>query len=194
VVTGNVDHDLSITGTFDNPSADGMLALTDGSWRGYLLNSVTGAYRFRDGVAEIESAVVNSLDNQVIVNGTVTAKGGLALAITGTDIDLARLPVPYPYPVNGNAKLAVSLTGTLSEPQMTGQAIIPRLTANGQTFEKVEASLNLTGSQLDCPSATFTHGRVPSFRLDRTALINSTEESLWLVNGWKKLKRPQSQL
>ncbi|MDF2501404.1 MAG: hypothetical protein K0Q77_2118 [Anaerosporomusa subterranea] len=176
VVTGNVEHDLSITGTLDNPSADGILALTEGSWRGYLLNSVKGAYRFRDGVVEIQDAVINSLDNQVIINGTVTTTGKLALSLNGSDIDLARLPVPYPYPVNGKAELAISLTGTLSNPQLTGQAIIPRLTANGQLFERVDASLNLNGSLLDFPSATFAQGQ-SSFSL--TGGINLASEEIY---------------
>lgn len=159
VITGNVDHDLSITGTLDNPAADGLLTLSDGSCRGYLLNNVKGSYRYRDGVADIQNAVVNSLDNQVIINGRVTVKGGLDLDIIGNDIDLARLAIPYPYPVSGKAKVAVNLNGTLTSPQISGQVIIPKLAANGQVFEKLEASVTINGDNLDSPGATFAQGQ-----------------------------------
>lgn len=154
-ITGNVEHRLTVGGTLDNPAAAGQLLLTDGSWRGYLLDRVSGSYRFQDGVLSIEHALINSLSNRLRISGTVGSAGELALDVSGSDIDLARLPFPYPYPVNGLAEIAVRLTGTLAAPQLAGQATIPSLTANGQLFEQVQARISLNGSRLDCPAATF---------------------------------------
>ncbi|MDU4960920.1 MAG: translocation/assembly module TamB domain-containing protein [Sporomusaceae bacterium] len=157
-VTGNVEHTLLIGGTLDQPQASGHLTLTDGSWRGYLLDRVSGGYQFHDGVLTLEDTEVKSLDNHLRIDGTVAQTGQLALEIKGSEIDLARLPFPYLYPVNGRAELAVRLTGTVDAPQLAGQATIPLLSANGQAFEQVQASIRFDGSMLEFPSATLRQG------------------------------------
>ena len=176
VVTGNVDNELRVTGTFDNPSVAGRITLTDGSWRGYLLTSVNGAYSLHDGLVTLEDAAINSLDNHLNINGTVTTNGKLALELIGREIDLARLPAPYPYPVDGKAQLAVNLTGTVDQPHMTGEVMIPRMTANGQVFENVEAAINWDGVVLHCPQASFSQG---SSTFNLTGGINLQSDEIY---------------
>ena len=155
-ITGNVDNELTITGPADNFTATGKVKLTEGSFRGQLIAAAQGTYRRHEGVIELDTLMINSLNTTIMLTGTVGAAGELNLTAEAKDIDLAGLPFNYPYQVAGKINFAGKLTGTALSPEFSGQVTTSGLKLNKQDLEAVAGQVHVAGNQLDINEFQFS--------------------------------------
>ncbi|MBP1764863.1 MAG: hypothetical protein H6Q65_1921 [Firmicutes bacterium] len=158
-LTGNVDNEVLISGSFDNLNAVGHVVLTDGSFRGHLISKIEGSYQRQDGVTRFENLTVNALELQAQAEGQIDAANRLDIRIQAHDIDLARLPVGAPYPVDGMASFNGRVQGTLSDPRLEGQLAADRLVLNSQPIETAVATIGVSRTGIDIPNLTFKQGQ-----------------------------------
>lgn len=154
-VTGSLDQEATISGPLDDLTVEGWVDLKEGSYRGYLLSSVNGAYHYQHGELKLDQVVLNSLQNQVILSGRLAADKTLDFDISAQDVDLVKLPFHYPYPVGGQLAFRGKLSGTLAEPHLEGQMESSSLDLNGQKLQAVEATVLVNKHRVDFPTARF---------------------------------------
>lgn len=157
-LTGNVDNEITITGPLANFTAVGKLKLTEGSFRGQLIARAEGTYRRQGRSTELKDFVVDSLNAQVRLGGTITADNRLDLDIIARDIELATLQVNFPYPVSGLANFDGKLTGTLEGPVFSGAIAAKSLKLNGQELSDIGGQISATRERLDVPVFGFSQG------------------------------------
>jgi len=158
-LTGNVDNEVLLSGSLDNLNAVGQVALTEGSFRGYLLPKVTGKYQRQQGITNLENFTVNSLELQAQVSGRIDQDNNLDVDIQAHDIDLARLRAGYPFPVAGLASFSGHLQGPLADPRLEGQFSADRMSLNEQEIEKAAATISVSRSGIDIPYLSFQQGQ-----------------------------------
>ncbi|MBP1764825.1 MAG: hypothetical protein H6Q65_1883 [Firmicutes bacterium] len=158
-LTGNVDNEVLISGSFDNLNAVGHVVLTDGSFRGHLISKIEGRYQRQDGVTRFENFTVNARELQAQAAGLIDAANRLDIAIQAHDIDLARLPFGATYPIAGKAGFNGRLQGPLSDPRLEGQLSADRLVLNSQIVETAAGEIGVSRGGIDIPSLTFQMGQ-----------------------------------
>lgn len=157
-LTGNVDNDLMITGSLKDFTATGKMTLTEGSYRGQLIAKMTGSYRRAQGITRIENVLINSLNTEISLSGTITDQNELDLAIAAHDIDMARINYGLPYPITGRASFSGTLTGQPQVPVFHGELSAAKLSLNGCDIETVVGTVNVNGNQIEIPRFSFSQG------------------------------------
>lgn len=159
-LTGNVDNEMLITGTLEKPDAAGKITLTDGSFRGQLLAKAAGFYKREQGVTTIHDFVIQSLNTQIQLAGTISPGNELNFDVTAKDIDLEKLTMNSgDYTAAGKAQFKGKLTGTPSLPVFKGQLSADKLTFNQQEITGVTGSIEVTGDEVEIPALSFSQGK-----------------------------------
>lgn len=157
-LTGNLDHELILTGRMSNPDIQGKIHLTDGSLYGYLIASATGTYERKDDAIVVNNMDIVSLNTKIKLSGTVAPDNSLNFGVTAKEIDISRLRLDYPYPVSGKVNAAGQVTGSISNPVVTGQLEAPGIMLNGQEIKNIFARLSYEDSHADIRELNFTQG------------------------------------
>lgn len=157
-LTGNLNHELILTGRMSNPDVRGTINLTDGSLYGYLIASAAGTYERKDGAIVVKNMNMVSLNTKIKLAGTVAPDNNLNFDVTAEEIDISRLRLNYPYPVSGKVNLAGQVTGSISNPVVAGRLETPGIMLNGQEIRNIFARLSYVDSQADISELSFTQG------------------------------------
>lgn len=157
-LTGNVDNEVTVTGTLGDLTAVGKVKLTEGSFRGQLIAKAEGSYRRQGGATELRDFVVDSLNAQVRFGGTISADGQLAFDVSARDIELSSLYMNFPYPVAGRANFDGRLTGTPQAPVFSGEIAAKSLRLNGQELSDIGGRLSVNGERIEVPQFGFAQG------------------------------------
>ncbi|BBB91550.1 MAG TPA: translocation/assembly module TamB domain-containing protein [Methylomusa anaerophila] len=157
-ITGNLDHELLITGPLADVSLAGRVKLTEGSFNGQLIAEAQGTYQRRNGMIYIPELAIRSLDSRITLSGTVGSNNELSLNVAARDIDITRLGIQYPYPVAGMANLNGAVTGTAASPVFTGNMMSSFIKANGQVLTNINAQFQYNAGLLDLYHLQVDHG------------------------------------
>ena len=157
-LTGNVDNYMTITGPLDNPSVEGRILLTDGSFRGQLIAKAQGSYKREQGTIVISQFKIDSLNTQIELSGSISPHNELNIDIAAHNIDIKRLDLKVPYPAIGQAQFTGKLTGTLSDPIFSGQLSADKLSFNSQDITDVSGQVTFRNNEIDIPSISFMQG------------------------------------
>ncbi|MBP2637680.1 MAG: TamB, inner rane protein subunit of complex [Firmicutes bacterium] len=155
-LTGNVEHELLLTGALDNPVVQGKIKLTQGSLYGQLIARAEGTYERKDGALIVHKLDVVSLGATMHLAGTVAPDNSLNFAVDAKNIRLARLRVKYPYPVSGRVNINGQVTGTMENPRLAGQLDGTSILLNGQEIKDIFAQFNYQGGYADIPDLHFS--------------------------------------
>jgi translocation and assembly module TamB len=159
-LTGNVDNEVIITGPLANPNVTGKITLTDGSFRGQLIARATGSYKREQGITTINDFVVQSLNTQIHLSGTISPDNDLNFDVMAEDIDLEKLIVNNSnYAASGKAKFKGKLTGTPTVPVFKGELSTDTLRVNQQEFTNVIGTIAVNGDEIEIPAISFLQGK-----------------------------------
>ncbi|MBP2661613.1 MAG: hypothetical protein H6Q69_4645, partial [Firmicutes bacterium] len=159
-LTGNVDNEMVITGSLENPTIAGKITLTDGSFRGQLLAKAAGSYKREQGITTIHNVVIRSLNTQVQLSGTISPNNDLDFDVTAQNIDLQTLNMNNSdYSAAGKAQFVGKLTGTPSFPIFKGQLSADTLSLNQQEVTGVIGTIAVTGDEIEIPILSFAQGK-----------------------------------
>ena len=146
-LTGNVDNEVAITGTLAAWDLTGKVKLWDGSFRGQLISKIEGRYKRTGGSTQLENFVIQSLNTEVQVKGTVSAANELDLDIKVEDIELAKFSAPD-YAMAGQVDFHGRLGGLVSEPSFEGRLSAEKIRLNGQEVTGITGQINKTGRKM----------------------------------------------
>ena len=146
-LTGNVDNEVAITGTLAAWDLTGKVKLWDGSFRGQLISKIEGRYRRTGGSTQLENFVIQSLNTEVQVRGTVSAANELDLDVKVEDMELAKFSAPG-YAMAGQVDFHGRLGGLVSEPSFEGRLTAEKISLNGQEVTGITGQINKMGKKI----------------------------------------------
>ena len=146
-LTGNVDNEVAITGTLAAWDLTGKVKLWDGSFRGQLISKIEGRYRRTGGRTQLENFIIQSLNTEVQVKGTVSAANELDLEVKVEDLELAKFSAPG-YAMAGQVNFHGRLGGFVSEPSFEGRLTAEKISLNGQEVTGITGQINKTGKNI----------------------------------------------
>jgi len=157
-LTGNVDNEMTLTGPLENFNAEGQILLTDGSFRGQLISKIQGFYKRHLGTTTMSQFMIDSLNTQIKLAGTISPDNELNFDMIAQDIDVERLNLKLPYPAIGRAQFTGKLTGTLNDPVFRGSLSATSLTFNGQEITGLTGEVIYNGNEIEIPYVSFMQG------------------------------------
>ncbi len=155
-LTGNVENELLLTGTLNNPTVQGKVKLTQGSLYGQLIAKAEGAYERKDGSIIVHNFDIVSLGATIKLAGTVAPDNRLNFAVNAKNIRLTRLRVDYPYPVAGKVNISGQVTGTIDKPKLAGQLDATSILLNDQIITDVFSQFSYQDGCADIPELHFS--------------------------------------
>lgn len=116
-LTGNVDNEIYIRGTFNNPKIEGHLHAWDGSLKGQLFENIYGNYRYDNGKLYIKNGQVNAYGGVTSLEGNVS-NDLIDINVNAVDVDLERI-IPE-RGIVGKIGVKGHLSGKISSPEFDG--------------------------------------------------------------------------
>lgn len=174
-ITGNVDNELHIGGSMAVPDVVGEVKLSEGSWRGMLLNEASGRYEYHGTDLKISDFIIKSPNVNLRLDGTLKDNRLLDFTFAADELELSKLQIRLPYPAEGRAEFAGHLTGTVDAPVFDGQLKSEALTLNGQALTALAGHVGYAGDELRIDSFTFAQ---EDGRFALSAGINLESEAL----------------
>lgn len=162
-LTGNVDNELSISGTTDNLNLYGRLFLQDGSIQGVLLDRVSGDYTYNlnDGF-ELKNGIVQALSTTAVVEGRMDSNKDLDFKLDVVNMALEYLPIrATTAELKGNVNLRGELKGNIDKPEFYGNIAAGSVFINGEELKNIEGDLVSEGfveSRLNCSFEQYPEG------------------------------------
>src|SRR3989441_3975784 len=143
-VTGTVDGTVRLTGTFNDPRADGAVTLTDGFVGGQPVDRAIAAFRWTGGGLQLDEALLEVNASRIAIHGSVDQHGQLALSFATTDFDLhdAAALRNGAVHIDGAINLEGTLSGSLTAPTVTAALSSTTIRLNGQPVDRVEGTLS----------------------------------------------------
>lgn len=112
---------MHITGTLSDPGVQGDVDMSDGSVKGYLIDSVTGRYYYHQGALRLDNIVVKALSATLKLHGVMDADQHLDFQAEAANVDLSRLPIREDdVALAGYASAKGHLSGTVKKPLFAG--------------------------------------------------------------------------
>lgn len=134
-MTGWADNVVSITGSLDDPRAEGTFHLTSGSYAGYLYKNISADYRYDGGRLYIMNGDISSYTASLAVSGSVGET--LDLDVEGRELDIARLMPRTQLPRSGIFNLTAHIGGTPANPTARGALRADTITINHMPLSDV---------------------------------------------------------
>jgi translocation and assembly module TamB len=158
-ITGNVDAVLQIAGLVANPTIDGQVKLTDGSFRGRLITKVEGSFRQAAGITQLKQVTIAAGDDRAAVSGTIYQEGQLNLTVEAQIKNIANyLPPAYVYPVAGELDFSGNLSGSVAQPLYRGQIKSNGLVINNQDLQNIVGQMSFADKQINLADLSFSLG------------------------------------
>ena len=148
--TGNLTNRMYITGTLSDPSVQGDMDMSDGSVKGYLIDSVTGRYFYHKGALRLDNVVVRALSATLKLHGVMDADHHLDFQAEATDVDLSRLPIrEEDIVLGGYASAAGHLSGTVETPLFAGNVTSEEFFINEVPVKNLKGVLVTNGKDIN---------------------------------------------
>lgn len=135
-VTGWVNNKTHVTGTWQKPIIRGEINLRSGSAYGQLIQEASANYSYQDELALIDNINVNIYDAIITGQGRVRGET-LDFNVQGRQLDLGRFLQNTNLNVNGYVDIEGKIGGTLSNPNIQGQAVAKTLSINNESLHNV---------------------------------------------------------
>ena len=171
-LTGWADNTVRVTGTLDQPRAEGSFQLTSGSAYGYLYKNVSANYRLAGGTLYIDHGDISAYDASISVQGSLGER--LNLDLDGKNLDIARI-VPHKGPQRaGIVQLKGHVGGTVDNPAFDGSIRADRLVFNQTALEHIQGDVGYHGGIL----------RLTDFHFDQNGGSYDARGGYNPDNGW----------
>jgi len=156
VPQGQINLDLNLNGTLQQPRAQGQLQVSSLTWEKQQLGEMRAEINVADMILRTDLRWQNQARELLRVNGTLglSADGALAMQVRTPDLDLAILnPVSQAITHSaGRLHLDLQLTGTLRQPQAHGFLELRdgelQLQATGERYREMQARVLFAGERL----------------------------------------------
>ena len=158
-LTGNIENEVTLSGTLDQIDAQGKLTLWEGSYRGYLLTKASGAYRRQGGILSLRDFEVDSFNAKATITGTLDKQLNLRFNVDAEAVEAAYIQIRYPYPVQGKLSMRGLLTGTLAKPEFQGEVTSRKLSLNGQDLFDIGGTVLLRRNEIQVSAVHFLLGK-----------------------------------
>lgn len=133
-ITGNVTNTVKITGTLDAPQVVGNIKFNRGSYRGVLLNGMTGDYSLEGDILTLQDFEITSPMVDMVLNGTINKTSQVMnFIVEGKDINLQRFKAKLPekYNAEGHVKFEGRISGTPATLIADGELSADEIYLNG---------------------------------------------------------------
>jgi translocation and assembly module TamB len=172
---GAVVFDGTVTGKPENPQIAGRLSLNRFAYSGKIFDSLQAGVQASPEMVRLENAVLTcgkvraefraalGLHNwQADETSSITATGAVRNAPWS---DLASLVNQTTLPATGTVSVTGQVAGTIGNPEATGDLEVTKGSIRSETFDRLTAHVNSTGSSLQVSSGQLTAG-VKQVRFD----------------------------
>lgn len=170
-VTGNLTNSMYITGPLSDPSVQGDVNMSDGSVKGYLIDSVTGRYFYHKGGLRLDNIVVKALSATLKLHGVVDPDRHLDFQAEATNVDLSRLPIrEEDVALAGYISATGHLSGTVDTPLFAGNVASEEFFINEVPVKNLKGVLVSNGKDInslkgECEQ-TNTDGLTSAYMID----------------------------
>ena len=150
-ITGNVTNTVKITGTLENPQVAGNITFRRGSYRGVLLNGMTGDYFLEGDILRLQNFEITSPMVDMILDGTINKNTQVMdFVVKGKDIRLERFKGKFPenYFAEGHTTFEGIIQGTPDHPIFDGELAAQEIFLNGVKLTNVYGHLSSNGSDI----------------------------------------------
>ena len=150
-ITGNVSNTVKITGTLENPQVAGNITFKRGSYRGILLNGMTGDYFLEGDVLRLQNFEITSPMIDMVLDGTINKNTQVMdFVVEGKDIRLERFKAKLPenYIAEGHTTFEGIIKGTPDHPIFDGELSAEEIYLNGVKLKNVYGHLSSNGADV----------------------------------------------
>ena len=148
--TGNLTNRMHITGTLSDPGVQGDVDMSDGSVKGYLIDSVTGRYYYHQGALRLDNIVVKALSATLKLHGIMDADQNLDFQAEAANVDLSRLPIrEEDIALAGYASAKGHLSGTVKKPLFAGDVTSKEFFINTVPVQNLKGILVSNGDDIN---------------------------------------------
>ncbi len=154
---GDVQLDLTLSGTLQQPEANGALQLAALQWQKQSLGDVHATLGFANDTLRTDLSWRDQQAELLRVNGTwgLDAKGAVAMRVQASDFDLARL-TSLSQAVRqsaGSLNLDLRLAGTQQQPEIHGDLAVRdgtlQLDVTGERYQDIRTRLRFAGNRVN---------------------------------------------
>ena len=169
--TGNLTNRMHITGTLSDPGVQGDVDMSDGSVKGYLIDSVTGRYYYHQGALRLDNIVVKALSATLKLHGVMDENQHLDFQAEAANVDLSRLPIrEEDIALAGYASAKGHLSGTVKKPLFAGDVTSKEFFINKVPVQNLKGVLVSNGDDInslkgECEQ-TNTDGLTSAYMID----------------------------
>lgn len=143
-LTGNLNNELEVTGTLDNPKVVGNFSYNLGMYSDYLvIQSIKGNYSYSDNVLVLHNVdMVSPGINAHIADGRVFANGDLDIKLVARNINMEDFRNKLPLPVQGSFDFEGQLKGNIDSPFFHGVMNSKSLSIRGEVLDDVHGHID----------------------------------------------------
>lgn len=160
-ITGNVFNTVKVTGTIDNPQVTGNIKFNRGSYRGILLNGMTGDYFLEGDILRLQDFEITSPMIDMVLNGTINKNTQVMnFVVQGKDINLERFKskLPENYVAEGHTTFEGLIQGTPDVPIFDGELKSDKITLNSIDLSDVYGHITSNGANVYLDEFHFRDG------------------------------------
>jgi translocation and assembly module TamB len=151
-LAGNASFSGHVTGTLDHPEGQGALRARNGHVRNASFDSVDGKVSFGSGNLNIESMKWQGASGNYEITGTIGMAAphsmNLSVKTNKTRIESLLSLADLHYPVTGWMNNELTLTGTLDDPEVTGDFSAWSGSVMGQLFQSISGRYTYKNHEL----------------------------------------------
>jgi translocation and assembly module TamB len=166
-LSGALSGEIALSGLPGAPTGTARIALEDGEVslldRPLRFHRLAGAFHVAPPLYEFQDVRLDLPYGAIALSGSLrTDDGAYALRLRAEGMDLApllRATMGRPVPIEGRLTLTLSGHGTLSEPRLSGNARVERLSIAGHPAGEIAAELRTSEGRLVIPITATLFGQ-----------------------------------
>ena len=186
-ITGNVTNTVKITGTLDNPQVTGNIKFNRGSYRGVLLNGMTGDYSLDGDIVTLKDFEITSPMVDMVLNGTINKTSQVMnFIVEGKDINLQRFKAKLPetYNAEGHVKFEGRISGTPAALIADGELSANEISLNGIALTNTYGHFSYNNGNVQLKDFHFSDGDAHCYaQIDCNLDTDALNGELNLTNG-----------
>jgi translocation and assembly module TamB len=190
-LAGRLDASATVTGTLAAPSVDAEFQVTQGGFREFKYDALTGTLASRDGGADLDARLQQSPSQWITAKGRVplslvrasdrpsATADGINLAVDSSRIDLGLIQgfTTSVAEVTGTLEAHVHIGGTVDDPQPSGTIVIQdgamTVVPSGVRYTNIAGQLNLERDRLRTDLITILDNEQNALTLTGALAVNA---------------------